>query len=38
MAQRPYDAREKTVQEIADLFGIPRTTVYNHFKRDTTAA
>lgn len=24
------DAREKTVQQIADLFRVPRTTVYNH--------
>lgn len=32
LAQRLYDAREKTVQQIADLFGVPRTTVYNHLK------
>lgn len=30
LAQQLYDAREKTVQQIADLFGVPRTTVYNH--------
>jgi DNA invertase Pin-like site-specific DNA recombinase len=35
MAQQLYDARDKTVKEIADLFGVPRTTVYNHLKRDT---
>jgi DNA invertase Pin-like site-specific DNA recombinase len=33
MAQQLYDARDKTVQEIADLFGVPRTTVYNHLQR-----
>ena len=30
LAQQLYDAREKTVQQIADLFGVPRTTVYGH--------
>jgi DNA invertase Pin-like site-specific DNA recombinase len=30
LAQQLYDAREKTVQQIADLFHVPRTTVYNH--------
>lgn len=30
LAQQLYDAREKTVQQIADLFRVPRTTVYNH--------
>lgn len=28
LAQQLYDAREKTVQQIADLFGVPRSTVY----------
>jgi DNA invertase Pin-like site-specific DNA recombinase len=36
MAQELYDKREKTVQQIADLFGVPRTTIYNHLK--TTSA
>ena len=30
LAQQLYDAREKTVQQIADLFRVPRTTVHNH--------
>ncbi|MDQ3850499.1 MAG: recombinase family protein [Actinomycetota bacterium] len=30
LAQQLYDAQEKTVQQIADLFGVPRTTVYGH--------
>jgi DNA invertase Pin-like site-specific DNA recombinase len=29
-AQRLYDAGEHTVQQIADLFGVPRTTAYGH--------
>jgi DNA invertase Pin-like site-specific DNA recombinase len=27
LAQQLYDARKKTVQQIADLFGVPRSTV-----------
>lgn len=38
LAQELYDKREKTVQEIADLFGVPRTTVYGHLDRSTTNA
>ncbi|WP_323136143.1 helix-turn-helix domain-containing protein [Streptomyces sp. NBC_01481] len=34
MAQQLYDAREKTVQQIADLFGVPRSTVYGHLDRE----
>lgn len=30
LAQQLYDAREKTVQEIADLFNVPRGTLYGH--------
>jgi hypothetical protein len=30
-----YDAGEKTVQEIADIFGVPRTTVYGHLDKTT---
>ncbi|MEV6866679.1 recombinase family protein [Streptosporangium subroseum] len=37
LAQQLYDAREKTVQQIADLFGVPRSTVYGHLDRDKTA-
>jgi DNA invertase Pin-like site-specific DNA recombinase len=29
-AQQLYDAGDHTVQQIADLFGAPRTTVYGH--------
>ncbi|MER5422763.1 recombinase family protein [Streptosporangium roseum] len=36
LAQQLYDAREKTVQQIADLFGVPRSTVYGHLDRDRT--
>lgn len=36
LAQQLYDAREKTVQQIADLFGVPRSTVYGHLDRATT--
>ena len=28
--QELYDAGERTVQQIADLFSVPRTTVYGH--------
>jgi DNA invertase Pin-like site-specific DNA recombinase len=38
LAQELYDKREKTVQEIADLFGVPRTTVYGHLNRTTSNA
>jgi DNA invertase Pin-like site-specific DNA recombinase len=38
LAQELYDKREKTVQEIADLFGVPRTTVYGHLDRSTNNA
>jgi DNA invertase Pin-like site-specific DNA recombinase len=36
LAQELYDARDKTVQQIADLFGVPRSTVYGHLNRATT--
>ncbi|MEU7900980.1 hypothetical protein AB0B45_50175 [Nonomuraea sp. NPDC049152] len=32
LAQQLYDTRDKTVQQIADLFGVPRSTVYGHLK------
>lgn len=35
-AQQLYDAREKTVQQITDLFGVPRSTVYRHLDQDKT--
>ena len=34
LAQELYDKREKTVQQIADLFGVPRSTVYGHLNRE----
>ncbi|MEV4186797.1 recombinase family protein, partial [Streptosporangium canum] len=34
LAQQLYDTRDKTVQQIADLFGVPRSTVYGHLKGD----
>src|SRR5699024_11883782 len=34
LAQQLYDAREKTVQQIADLFTVPRTTVYGYLNRN----
>ena len=33
LAQQLYDAGDKTVQQIADIFGVPRTTVYGHLNR-----
>jgi hypothetical protein len=36
MAQQLYDAREKTVQQIADMFDVPRSTVYGHLGREKT--
>ena len=37
LAQNLYDAGERTVQQIADLLKVPRTTVYGHLDRSTTA-
>ncbi|MFD5659933.1 recombinase family protein [Streptomyces hirsutus] len=37
LAQRLCDEREKTVQQIADMFGVPRSTVYGHLDCETTA-
>ncbi|MGW0062164.1 helix-turn-helix domain-containing protein [Streptosporangium sandarakinum] len=36
LAQELCDARVKTVQQIADLFGVPRSTVYGRLDNDTT--
>ncbi|GGT43234.1 recombinase family protein [Nonomuraea spiralis] len=36
LAQQLYDDRTKTVQQIADLFGVPRSTVYGHLDRENT--
>jgi DNA invertase Pin-like site-specific DNA recombinase len=35
LAQQLYDAGEKTVRQIADIFGVPRTTVYGHLDKKT---
>ncbi|WP_419723276.1 helix-turn-helix domain-containing protein [Streptosporangium roseum] len=34
LAQQLYDARTKTVQQIADLFGVPRSTIYGHLDKN----
>jgi DNA invertase Pin-like site-specific DNA recombinase len=36
LAQELREARDKTVQQIADLFGVPRSTVYGHLKSSQT--
>jgi DNA invertase Pin-like site-specific DNA recombinase len=33
LAQQLYDARTHTVQQIADMFGVPRSTVYGYLTR-----
>ena len=35
LAQQLYDGGEHTVQQIADIFGVPRTTVYGHLDQST---
>ncbi len=34
VAQNLYDAGEKTVQQIADILKVPRTTVYGHLNKN----
>jgi DNA invertase Pin-like site-specific DNA recombinase len=34
VAQQLYDARQMTVQQIADMFSVPRTTIYGHLNRN----
>jgi DNA invertase Pin-like site-specific DNA recombinase len=36
LAQQLYDARDKTVQQIADMFSVPRSTVYGHLDKSNT--
>lgn len=36
LAQQLYDAGERTVQQIADLFSVPRITVYRHLDPAST--
>jgi len=38
LAQQLYDARKKTVQQIADMFSVPRSTVYGHLSRPDAPA
>lgn len=38
LAQQLYDARDKTVAQIAALFGVPRSTVYGHLTKTADAA
>ena len=35
LAQQLYDGGEHTVQQIADIFSVPRTTVYGHLDQST---
>ena len=35
LAQKLYDGGEHTVQQIADIFSVPRTTVYGHLDNAT---
>ena len=37
LAQQLYDAGERTVQQIADIFNVPRTTVYGHLQASSKA-
>lgn len=34
LAQQFYDTGDKTVQQIADTFGVPRTTIYGHLGKN----
>ncbi|MET8530820.1 recombinase family protein [Streptomyces sp. NPDC005065] len=36
LAQQLHDAREKTVQQSADMFNVPRSAVYGHLDRKKT--
>ncbi|MEU8890427.1 helix-turn-helix domain-containing protein [Streptomyces sp. NPDC048442] len=36
LAQQLYDAREKTVQQIAGMFNVPPSTVYGHLDKSKT--
>jgi DNA invertase Pin-like site-specific DNA recombinase len=35
LAQQLYDAGQRTVQQIADIFDVPRTTVYGHLEQSS---
>lgn len=36
LAQQLYDERGKTIRQIADMFGVPRSTVYGHLDKART--
>jgi DNA invertase Pin-like site-specific DNA recombinase len=36
-AQKLYDAKEHTMAEIAEIVGVPRSTLYRHFSEDKAA-
>ncbi|MGP4090773.1 hypothetical protein [Streptomyces sp. KR55] len=36
LAQRLYDEREKAVQQLVDMFGVPRSTGYGNVDREKT--
>jgi hypothetical protein len=38
VAQQLYDAKEKTVQKIGDLFGVSRSTVYGYLTPSTASS
>lgn len=38
LAQQLYDAKDKTVAEIAAIFKVPRTTIYGHLASGSTGA
>jgi DNA invertase Pin-like site-specific DNA recombinase len=38
VAQQLYDGGKHTVQKIADMFGVPRSTIYGHFDKTRVGA
>jgi DNA invertase Pin-like site-specific DNA recombinase len=38
LAQELYDSRTKTVQQIADILSVPRSTIYGHLDKGTVGA
>ena len=38
ITQQLYDTGEHTVLQIADIFGVPRTTVYGHLDQSTVGS
>ncbi|MCA1705450.1 MAG: helix-turn-helix domain-containing protein, partial [Actinobacteria bacterium] len=33
LAQQLYDGGDRTVQQIADIFSVPRSTIYGHLEK-----